>query len=174
MDPDSAPAVQRKNMNNLNSVLVEGNLTHDPEVVTLKDGTMLTRFSIGVNRSFMNNQKQYISEVSFFVVVTWGKTAENCAKFLTKGRGIRVLGRLRQEKWKTESDESRERVVIVAEHVEFQPEKKSDDSRMSENKTAVPIDIDPAIEIPDPDEEMDEIDVFQPEIHEKDGKKAKS
>ncbi len=161
-------------MNNLNSVLVEGNLTHDPEVVTLKDGTMLTRFSIGVNRSFMNNQKQYISEVSFFVVVTWGKTAENCAKFLTKGRGIRVLGRLRQEKWKTESDESRERVVIVAEHVEFQPEKKSDDSRMSENKTAVPIDIDPAIEIPDPDEEMDEIDVFQPEIHEKDGKKAKS
>lgn len=162
-------------MNNLNSVLVEGNLTHDPEVVTLKDGTMLTRFSIGVNRSFMNNQKQYISEVSFFVVVTWGKTAENCAKFLTKGRGIRVLGRLRQEKWKTESDENRERVVIVAEHVEFQPDKKSDDSRMSEeNKPAVPIDIDPAIEIPDPDETMDEIDVFQPEIHEKDGKKAKS
>ncbi|NLY08048.1 MAG: single-stranded DNA-binding protein, partial [Spirochaetales bacterium] len=56
-------------MNNLNSVLLEGNLTRDPEVVQLAEGTTMTRFSIGVNRYYMNRFKEYVSEASFFVII---------------------------------------------------------------------------------------------------------
>lgn len=107
-------------MNNLNSVLLEGNLTRDPDVMTLDGNVPMTRFSIGVNRSFINKMKELTTESSFFSIVTWGKTAELCAKHLQKGRGVRVLGRLKQERWKNDREESREKVVVVAEHVEFQ------------------------------------------------------
>ena len=151
-------------MNNLNSVLVEGNLTRDPEEFKLAEGTSMTRFSIGVNRYFMNRSKEYVSEASFFVIITWGKTAENCAKYLKKGRGVRILGRLRQERWTTKENESKDRIVIVAEHVEFQPEKKDKDARPVEPMPVPQMDMDPSIEIAPPAEVEENIDSAQEEI----------
>ena len=64
------------------------------------------------------------NEVSFIETVTWGKLATVCAKHLTKGRGVRVIGRLKQERWEDNEGNARSKVVIVAEHVEFKPTRK--------------------------------------------------
>lgn len=112
-------------MDNLNSILIEGNLCKDPLTVDYSGGKMC-KFVIGVNRYFLNKNKEFIQESSFFNIITWGSTANVCSKYLKKGRGVRVLGRLKQERWQTEGNEIRERIVIVAEHVEFQPERKED------------------------------------------------
>ena len=106
-------------MNDLNSVLLEGNLTRDPESTVTKGWTTLCTFSIGVNRQYkIDDEKK--EEVSFFEIETWGRLAENCFEYLSKGRGVRVVGRLKQSRWESD-DKSYSKVVIVAEHVEFKP-----------------------------------------------------
>jgi len=106
-------------MNDLNSVLLEGNLTRDPESTVTKGWTTLCTFTIGVNRRYKIEGEQK-EEASFFEIETWGRLAENCFEYLSKGRGVRVVGRLKQSRWETDG-KSYSKVVIVAEHVEFKP-----------------------------------------------------
>lgn len=105
-------------MNNLNSVLIEGNLVRDPELRQTPKGTSVGSFTIGSNRFYRQNDES-IKESSFFAIETWGRLAENCAEYLTKGRGVRVVGRLKQDRWTDADGNPHNRVKIVAEHVEF-------------------------------------------------------
>lgn len=115
-------------MNSLNSILVEGNLTRDPELKATPKGTPVCSFCVASNRFYKQDQ-EYQKEVSFFDVETWAKLAESCAEYLEKGRGVRVVGRLKQDRWQDQEGNPRSKVKIVAEHVEFKPVfTKKDDS----------------------------------------------
>ncbi|WP_320123352.1 single-stranded DNA-binding protein [uncultured Sphaerochaeta sp.] len=110
-------------MNNLNSVLLEGNLVRDPERVELGENTSaMTKFAIAVNRFFRNAKAEAVEEVMFINVQAWGTLGKNCMTYLQKGRGVRVVGRLRQERWTDKDGGNRERILVVAEHVEFKKE----------------------------------------------------
>lgn len=113
-------------MNSLNSILVEGNLTRDPLLAQTPKGTPVCNFSVASNRFYRNNEELQ-KEVSFFDVEVWSKLAERCADTLKKGRGVRVVGRLKQDRWENKDGEPRSRVKIVAEHVEFKPQWKKRD-----------------------------------------------
>ena len=107
-------------MNNLNSVLLEGNLVRDPERVELgENASEMTKFSIAVNRFFRNAKAEAVEEVMFITVQAWGTLAKNCLDYLHKGRKVRVVGRLRQERWSDKEGANHERIIVVAEHVEF-------------------------------------------------------
>ena len=108
-------------MNNLNSILIEGNLVRDPLYRSTNKGTPLCTFSLASNR-FYKQDSQLEKEVSFFDVETWYKLAENCYNLGHKGRGVRVVGRLKQDRWTGSDGKPHSRVTIVAEHVEFRPE----------------------------------------------------
>jgi len=110
-------------MNNLNSILIEGNLTRDPELSYCSNGNPWCKFSVAVNR-FYKQEDERKEEVSFIDVSAYGKTAEACAEYLKKGRGVRVVGRLKQDRWKDADGKSRAKLYIVAEHVEFKPNLK--------------------------------------------------
>jgi single-strand DNA-binding protein len=69
----------------------------------------------------------YEKEVSFFDVETWTRLAEQCYDKGRKGRGIRVVGRLRQDRWTDTDGKPHSKIKIVAEHVEFRPEFKKDE-----------------------------------------------
>ena len=107
-------------MNNLNSILIEGNVTMDPEIYVTPNGKSLCKFPIANNRYFKNKDQEVVQETSFVTVETWGALAESCGTYLLKGKKVRVVGRLRQDRWQTEDSQNRERYLIVAEHVEFQ------------------------------------------------------
>ena len=107
-------------MNSLNSILIEGNLTRDPELKSTPKGTSVCSFSVASNRFYKQDQ-EYQKEVSFFDVETWAKLAESCAEYLEKGRGVRVVGRLKQDRWQDQDGNPKSKVKIVAEHVEFRP-----------------------------------------------------
>lgn len=111
-------------MNDLNSVIIEGNLTQDPESTVTKGWTTLCTFPVAVNRYYKKEGERF-EEVSFFEVETWGRIAENCYEYLSKGRGVRVVGRLKQSRWEAEDGSNRSKIVIVAEHVEFKPMKRA-------------------------------------------------
>jgi single-strand DNA-binding protein len=122
-------------MNNLNSILIEGNLVRDPELSYTPKGTAVCKFSVACNRSFKQGE-EYQKEVSFFDVSTWTRLAETCAEHLKKGRGVRVVGRLKQDRWTDPDSKPHSRVEIVAEHVEFRPQLKKDEEPAAEEKTA--------------------------------------
>jgi single-strand DNA-binding protein len=112
-------------MNSLNSVLLEGNLTRDPELRYTPKGTAVCSFSIASNRHF-KQEEEYQEEVSYFDVTTWSHLAEVCGEYLRKGRGVRVVGRLKQDRWNDAEGNGRSKVLVVAEHVEFRPERKKE------------------------------------------------
>lgn len=115
-------------MNNLNSVLLEGNLCRDPELRYTPKGTPVCTLVLASNRSYkVEGERQ--EEVSFVETTTWGKLATVCAEHLAKGRGVRVVGRLKQERWEDPEGNSRAKVVIVAEQVEFQPRRSAHGER---------------------------------------------
>lgn len=107
-------------MNSLNSILVEGNLVKDPVERRTPQDTLICSFTIAVNRSY-KKADDYVQEVSYFDVDVWSSLGENCLKHLCKGRGVRVVGRLKQERWLDDNEQNHSRVKIIAEHVEFKP-----------------------------------------------------
>ena len=113
-------------MNNLNSVLIEGNLVRDPELKYTPKGAAVCSFSLASNRYFKQDEETQ-KEVSYFDVTTWSRLAEVCGEYLKKGRGVRVVGRLKQDRWNSPEGQGRSKVSIVAEHVEFKPQLKGKD-----------------------------------------------
>lgn len=130
-------------MNQLNSLILEGNLTRDAALTEPAPGFKKCMFAIGVNRYYKSKENTDVSEVSFFDVETYGKMAEICENKAKKGRGVRVVGRLKQDSWKNNEGKSCSRVYVVAEHVEFRPVKKTEEETAKETaapvKEAVPV-----------------------------------
>jgi single-strand DNA-binding protein len=116
---------QEEFMNNLNSILIEGNMVRDPLFRSTPKGTPVCTFSLASNR-FFKQDSGLEKEVSFFEVETWAKLAEQCNNLGHKGRGVRVVGRLKQERWNGSDGKQKSRITIVAEHVEFRPEFRKD------------------------------------------------
>jgi single-strand DNA-binding protein len=117
--------VQEDIMNNLNSILIEGNLVRDPLYKTTPRGVQVCTFSLASNRYYRQDGNME-KDVGFFDVETWSKLAESCYNLGHKGRGVRVVGRLKQDRWIGTDGKNHSRVRIVAEHVEFRPEFKRD------------------------------------------------
>jgi len=110
-------------MNNLNSVLIEGNMVRDPLIRTTPKGTQVCNFSIASNRYF-HQDSNLEKETSFIEIETWGKLAEACSSQGRKGRGVRVVGRLKQDRWTGLDGKNHSKVTIVAEHVEYRTDIK--------------------------------------------------
>ncbi len=122
-------------MNNLNSILIEGNLVKDPLFKTTPKGTPVCTFALASNR-YYKQDNEYAQETSFFDVETWNRLAENCENLGRKGRGVRVVGRLKQDRWNDPEGKMQSRVKIVAEHVEFRPDFKKSKGERQENKNS--------------------------------------
>jgi single-strand DNA-binding protein len=106
-------------MANLNKVFLLGNLTRDPELKHCNNGTSVCNFSIAVNRSYKGGDGDYKKEVSFFNIVVWGTSGENCSKYLTKGKAVLVEGRLSNRSYETSAGEKRHVTEIVADNCQF-------------------------------------------------------
>lgn len=120
-------------MNNLNSIIIEGNMTRDPEFRETAKGAALCTFSIASNR-FYKQGESLEKEVSYFDVETWSKLAQSCRNQGRKGRGVKVVGRLKQERWNGNDGKAHSKVSIVAEHLEFRPDFKKEDAPAAETE----------------------------------------
>lgn len=123
-------------MNNLNSILLEGNLVKDPTLNKTAKGTMVCQFTLASNRNFKNEGGPQ-KEVSYFDVETWARQAEVCAEYLAKGRGVRIMGRLKQDRWKDDSGHFHSRMKIVADNVEFKPSSRKSAEQPKQEAEAV-------------------------------------
>ena len=112
-------------MANLNKVLLLGNLTRDPEVRYTPKGTAVGDLGLAVNRRVSDGNGNWSDEVTFVDVTVWGTNAENAQKFLTKGRGVFIEGRLQMDTWEDkQSGQKRSKLKVVAEVLQFLPDGK--------------------------------------------------
>ena len=106
-------------MASLSKVLLIGNLTRDPELRYTTGGAAVVTFTLATNHRYSTASGESKEEVSFIRVTVWGKMAENCGKYLSKGRPVFVEGRLKQNNWETEKGEKRSTLEVVAQNVQF-------------------------------------------------------
>lgn len=106
---------------NINRVVLTGNLTFDPELRSLPSGTSVCRLRVACNTRRKNNATgEWEDKPNYFDVTVWGAQGENCARYLTKGRGVAIDGRLEWREWQDkESGKNRSSVDIIAESVQF-------------------------------------------------------
>ncbi|MBR7079128.1 MAG: single-stranded DNA-binding protein [Treponema sp.] len=120
-------------MNSLNQIILEGNVVRQPEMRGTASGFTVCSFPIAVNRKIKAQDGQFQDEVSYFDIDAFGQLAENCSKWAPKGRGVRVVGRLKQNRWKDDEGKVHSRIKVIAEHVEFKTFNKKHDDQDSAN-----------------------------------------
>ena len=108
-------------MASFNKVILMGNLTRDPELRYTPGGSPVCSFGLAVNRRYRQNN-EWKDEVCFVDITVWGRQAENCNEYLSKGRGVMLEGRLQQRSWETEDGQRRSKLDVVANNVQFLPQ----------------------------------------------------
>lgn len=101
----------------MNSVVLVGRLTRKPELrYASGNQTAIARFGLAVDRPFSRDQEK---TVDFINIVVFGKQAENCERYLDKGRQVGVQGRIQTGSYKTQTGETRYTTDVIADRVEF-------------------------------------------------------
>ncbi|MCF7838278.1 MAG: single-stranded DNA-binding protein [Candidatus Marinimicrobia bacterium] len=106
-------------MSSMNTVLLMGNLTRDPEARTLPSGVKVADLGLAISDKFKNKDGELVERAVFVDVVTWERQAERCAEYLRKGAPVLVEGRLQLDQWQTEGGEKRNKLRVRAHRVQF-------------------------------------------------------
>ena len=101
----------------MNKIVLIGNLTNDPESRATPSGVSVTRFTIAVNRRFTGTDGNKVTD--FFRIQAWRQLADVCAKFLTKGKKVAVVGELQARLYEAKDGTTRMSLDVSADEVEF-------------------------------------------------------
>lgn len=106
-------------MSGVNKVIVVGRLGTDPEVKTVSNGNTVARLSIATSEAWNDKDGQKQERTEWHRVVVWGKLAELCGKYLSKGRQVYLEGRLQTRSWEDQQGQKKYTTEIVANTVQF-------------------------------------------------------
>jgi single-strand DNA-binding protein len=106
-------------MASLNKVLLMGNITRDPELRYIPSGSAVTTFTLAMNRVYKLQNGEKKEEVTFVRVVVWGKQAENCKEYLSKGSPVFVEGRIQSRTWDGPDGQKRNATEVIASNIQF-------------------------------------------------------
>ena len=101
----------------LNRAQIIGNITRDPDSRTTPTGQHVCSFGVATNMQWTDQQGQKQQRAEFHNVVAWGKLAEICGQYLTKGRRVFLEGRLQTREWEAQDGAKRTRTEIIAENM---------------------------------------------------------
>ena len=120
---------------NLNKVIIVGRLTRDPESRALPSGQAISNFGMATNRVWTNsetNEKQ--EQTEFHNIVAFGKLAEICNQYLSKGSLTMIEGRIQTRNWKDQNGDTKYRTEIVAERMQMGPKGKQSPAEKTDKK----------------------------------------
>ena len=110
----------------MNRVILMGRLGQDPELRTTGGGTSVCDLNLATEDSFKGKDGSWSKKTEWHKVTVWGKTADNACKYLNKGSGVLVEGRIETQKWQDKQGNDRYTTKVVADKVEFLPKNISD------------------------------------------------
>ena len=103
----------------VNKVIIVGNLGADPELRYTQGGQAVANFRVATNEKWTNKEGEGQERTEWHRIVVWGRQAENCEKYLSKGRQVYVEGRLQTREWEDRDGNKRYTTEIVAQNVQF-------------------------------------------------------
>ena len=106
-------------MASLNKIMLIGNVGSDPEMRYTPNGKAVTSFRMATNYRYVGSDGVRKDETEWFRVSVWGKQAESCNQFLSKGRRVYVEGRLRSRNWEGQDGQMRTSLEVSANRVIF-------------------------------------------------------
>ena len=109
----------------MNKITLIGNLTHDPEVRSTPNGVTVCTFNIAVNRRFAPQCGEKVPD--FFRISAWRQLGDTCAKYLSKGRKVAVIGELQARTYEAKDGTTRMSLDVSADEVEFLSPRQQDD-----------------------------------------------
>ncbi len=101
----------------LNKVMLIGRLGQEPEMRYTPSGRPLTKFQLATNRSWKSADGEKKTETEWFNVVAWGKLAEICNQYLSKGQQVYIEGRLHTRQWQDEEGSNHSSVEVIAQEM---------------------------------------------------------
>lgn len=113
----------------MNKLTIIGNLTGNPELRTTQAGKSVCSFTVAVNR---RKKSEGQPEAEFFRVSAWNQLAENCGKYLTKGKKVCVIGAVYLRTYETHDGRHGANMEVMASEVEFLSTKESEQPKMTE------------------------------------------
>jgi single-strand DNA-binding protein len=126
---------------NLNKVLLIGRLTQDVDFRFLPSGLAIAILNLATNRVYKDKTGNFKEEVEYHKVIAWGKLAELCKQYLSKGRLVFVEGRIRSRTWIDTQGNKRINYEIVAENIRFGPKPGLADSEKELENLEAELDI---------------------------------
>ncbi|AKP27088.1 Single-stranded DNA-binding protein [Leptospira interrogans serovar Manilae] len=105
-------------MKNIAHIILDGNLTSDPEIKTLNSGKSVATFTLAVNHDYKSTSEEP-GEVSFVEIELWDRQAVNAHEYLKKGKKATVIGELRQDRWKAQDGSNRSKLKVVGQMIRF-------------------------------------------------------
>lgn len=103
----------------VNKVILVGNLGKDPQTRSTPNGQEVATLTVATSEKYKDKSGELQERTEWHTVVVWGKQAESCGKYLTKGRQVYVEGRLATRKWTDKEGAERYSTEVVAENVKF-------------------------------------------------------
>lgn len=100
----------------MNQLTIIGNLTRDPELRTTPNGVNVCTFSVAVNRKIRRDNEP---EADYFEVTAWRERGENCAKYLSKGRKVCIVGAVSVATYTANDGTTRAKMKVTADEIEF-------------------------------------------------------
>jgi single-strand DNA-binding protein len=106
-------------MAGINKVILIGNLGRDPELRYTQNGQAVVNFTMATTENWTNRNGEREERTEWHRIVAWGRTAELCAQYLSKGRTVYVEGRLQTREWEDREGQKRRTTEINAQTVQF-------------------------------------------------------
>jgi len=106
-------------MASVNKVILIGNLGRDPELRYTQGGSAVANFTLATNERWRDKDGNNQERTEWHRIVVWGRTAENCAQYLQKGRSAYVEGRLQTREWEDKDGNKRNTTEVNALTVQF-------------------------------------------------------
>jgi len=103
----------------LNKVLLIGNLGKDPEVRFTPGGRAVARFPVATSEVWSDQEGQRQERTEWHNVVVWGKQAETCGQYLSKGRQVFLEGSIRSRQYDDKDGNKRYITEVIAQRVQF-------------------------------------------------------
>lgn len=121
-------------MSSFNKVILMGKLTRDPETRVTPNGVTICKIGLAVNRTYTTGDGEKKDEVTFVDCDAIGKTGDAIARWMSKGKGILIEGRLRFDQWEDKTTgQLRSKLGVVIEHFNFVGGRSEDGSESSES-----------------------------------------
>lgn len=111
----------------LNKVMIIGRLGRDPEMRYTQSGRPVTNFTVAAGRTWKTQDGEQRSETEWFNVVAWGRLAEICNQYLTKGFRVYIEGRLQTRYWEDSQGNKKSTVEVVANEMLMLSERTSEE-----------------------------------------------